>query len=77
MGFSRQEYWSKLPIPSLGDLSDSRIKPVCPALQVDSLPLGHRGKPRGKRDGGKIMNSVWNRLVFHHQLFILLPKQPE
>ena len=28
MGFSRQEYWSGLPCPSPGDLSDPRIKPV-------------------------------------------------
>ena len=26
--FSRQEYWSGLPFPSPGDLSDPRIKPV-------------------------------------------------
>ena len=35
MEFSRQEYWSGLPFPSLGDLSDPRIKPmslVSPAL---------------------------------------------
>ena len=28
MGFSRQEYWSGLPCPSAGHLSDSGIKPV-------------------------------------------------
>ena len=27
MGFSRQEYWSGLPFPSSGDLSDPRIEP--------------------------------------------------
>ena len=27
MGFSRQEYWSRLPFPSPGDLSDPRIEP--------------------------------------------------
>ena len=32
MGFPRQEYWSGLPFPSLGDLSDSGIKPTSPAL---------------------------------------------
>ena len=34
-GFSRQEYWSRLPFPPLGDLRDSGIElvpPVCPAL---------------------------------------------
>ena len=28
MGFSRQEYWSGLPLPSPGDLPDPGIKPV-------------------------------------------------
>ena len=32
MGFSRQEYWSGLPFPSLGDLSDPGIEPGSPAL---------------------------------------------
>ena len=27
MGFSRQEYWSELPFPSPGDLSNPGIKP--------------------------------------------------
>ena len=41
-GFSRQEYWSGLPCPLPGDLSDPGIKPTslaAPALRVDSLPL--------------------------------------
>ena len=37
MGFSRQEYWSRLSFPSPGELPDPGIKPVCPALQADSL----------------------------------------
>ena len=38
---SRQEYWSGLPCPPPGDLTDSGIKPMSPMsleLQVDSLP---------------------------------------
>ena len=31
-GFPRQEYWSRLPFPSPGDLPDPGIKPVSPAL---------------------------------------------
>ena len=38
MGFSRQDYWSGLPLPSPGDLPDPRIDPEYPALQADSLP---------------------------------------
>ena len=32
MGFPRQEYWSGLPFPSLGDLSDPGIESVSPSL---------------------------------------------
>ena len=38
MGFSRQEYWSGLPVPSPGDLPNPGIEPGSPTLQVDSLP---------------------------------------
>ena len=44
MELSRQEYWSELPFPPLGDLPDPGIKPtsfVPPALQADSLPWCH------------------------------------
>ena len=44
MEFSRQEYWSGLPIPSPGDLPDPGIEPGSPALQADSLPLEPQGK---------------------------------
>ena len=46
MEFSRQEYWSGLPFPFLGDLPDPRIKPVSfvfPALAdgfFTTKPLG-------------------------------------
>ena len=46
VGFSRQEYWSGLPCSPLGILPDPGIEPaspVTPELQVDSLPLSHRG----------------------------------
>ena len=45
MGFSRQEYWTGLPIPPPGDLHDPGIQPVSPALQADSLPSALPGKP--------------------------------
>ena len=43
--FSRQEYWSELPCPSLGDLPDPRIEPGSPTLQAGSLPTEQPGKP--------------------------------
>ena len=44
MGFSRQEHWSGLPLPSPGDLPDPGIEPGCPALQADSLLSEPQGK---------------------------------
>ena len=46
MGFYKQEYWTGLPFPSLGDLSDPGIEPGSPALQAESL-LSYEGKPKG------------------------------
>ena len=44
MEFSRQEYWSGLPLPSPGDLPDPGIEPWSPALQADALPSEPPGK---------------------------------
>ena len=44
MGFSRQEYWSGLPFPSPGDLSNPGIEPRSPALRADALPPEPPGK---------------------------------
>ena len=41
VGFPRQEYWSRLPFPSPGDIPDPGIGLTSPILQVDSLPLSH------------------------------------
>ena len=38
MEFSRQEYYSRLPFPSLGDLHNSGTEYGSPALQAGSLP---------------------------------------
>ena len=46
MGFSRQEYWSGVPLPSPGDLPDPRVKPGPPSLQADALPSEPPGKHR-------------------------------
>ena len=45
MEFSRPEYWSGQPFPSLGDLPNPGIKPRSPALQADSLPSESPRKP--------------------------------
>ena len=48
MGFSRQEYWSGLPFPSPGDLTNPGVEPIhamSPVLQAYSLPIEPSGKP--------------------------------
>ena len=49
VGFSRQEYWSGLPFPFLGDLPDPGIEPQSPALQAETLPTELQGKSQTKR----------------------------
>ena len=48
IGFSRQEYLSGLPFPSLGDLPNPGIKPGSPALQADFFSFEPPGKPSGR-----------------------------
>ena len=55
MGFSRSEYWSRLPFPSPGDLCDPGIKPRSPALQADSLPSE---TPRKPVEGGPVPSGI-------------------
>ena len=56
--FSRQEYWSGLPLPSPGDLPNPGIKPGSPALQADALPSDPPGKHHTR---------IWH----HYWLFML------
>ena len=44
MEFSRQEYWSELPFPSPGDLTDQGSKPASPVLYAAYLPSEPPGK---------------------------------
>ena len=46
VGFSRQEYWSGLPFPTPGDLSDPGIKPAY--LVPPTLAGGFTTEPLGK-----------------------------
>ena len=43
MEFSRQEYWSGVPLPFPGDLPGPGMKPKTPSWQADSLPMSHLG----------------------------------
>ena len=64
MGFSRQEYWSGLPLPSPGDLPDPGIEPGSPALKADCLPSEPPGKsihiPKGPSVGGMLFLTCIN-----------------
>ena len=44
--FFRQEYWSELPFPTLGDLTESGIKLVSSALAGRFLTTAPPGKPQ-------------------------------
>ena len=57
MEFSRQEYWSGLPFPSLGDIPDPGIKPMSPILQADALLSEPPGKPSTPTPQFKSINS--------------------
>ena len=50
MGFPRQQYWSGLPFPSSGNLSNPGIEPTSPVAlanwQVDSLTTEPPEKPK-------------------------------
>jgi len=48
MGFPRQECWSGLPFPSLGDLPDPEIEPACPALEGRFFTTEPPGKPKAQ-----------------------------
>ena len=77
VGFSRQEYWSGLPFPSQGDLSNPGIEPRSPAMQADALPSKPPAKPtssfqsvqewgrkslRREKSGFKIGGRAWCRM---------------
>ena len=65
MGFSRQEYWSGLPLPSPEDFPHPGIEPRSPSLQADALTSQPPGKP------SKCLN---NALIPNHFTAVCLPK---
>ena len=47
MGFTRQEYWSRLPFPSPGNHLTQGSKSCLLNRQATTLPLSHQGNPSG------------------------------
>ena len=66
-GFSRQEYWSGVPLPSPGDLPDPRIKPRSPAFQADALTSEPPGKPKVDHTLSALLLSCW---IFKNCFFV-------
>ena len=56
MEFSRQEYWSVLPFPSLGDYPHSGIQSRSPALQADSSPSRFHNT---QYNTGRLWSIIW------------------
>ena len=55
MGFPRQEYWSGLPFPSLGNLPGLGIEPKSPAAEP---PGKHQGSPyRSLQEGVSVTSA--------------------
>ena len=48
MGFFRQEYWSRFPFPSPGDLTNPKIEPTSLALTGGFFTAEPPGKPPTK-----------------------------
>ena len=63
MGFPRQEYWSRLPFPTPGDLHDPRIKPASSALSDRCFTTEPPGKP------GFIIGSTQNTIYGSSRLW--------
>ena len=65
MEFSRPEYWSGEPFPSLEDLSNPGIKPRSPTLQADSLPAEPQGKHKNTGLGSLSILQELNQGLLH------------
>ena len=48
-GFLKQEYWIGLPFPPLGNLPNTRIKPMSPALAGGFFTTEPQGIPSPKK----------------------------
>ena len=66
MGFPRQEYWSRVPFPSAGDLPNSGVEPlspVPPALAGGFFTTELPGKPRRALAPSSWLLAAWLLLL--------------
>ena len=56
LGFSRKEYWRRLPFPPLGDLPDPQIEPTSPALVDGFFTTELSGKSSYRLSPPKILS---------------------
>ena len=69
MEFSRQEHWSRLPFPPLGDLPDPRIEPTSlasPALAGGFFTTEPQGRQRKVKDKQDILDFVYPYSVIYN-----------
>jgi len=68
MGFLQAKYWSGLPFPSPGDLSNPGIELTSPALQADSLLLSHYAHElvNDKYESNPALYTTWTNGYQHH-----------
>ena len=59
-GFSRQEYWSGVPLPSPEDLPDPGIEPGSPALLADALPSEPPKKSQSESEVAQLCPTLCN-----------------
>ena len=58
MKFSRQEYWSRLPFPSPGDLPDPGVEPESLHCRQTLYHLSHQGNPNKESRGSEIVGKL-------------------
>ena len=61
MGFPRQEYWSGLPFPLLGNLPNPGIEPMSPELAGGFFTAEAPGKPSFSRLGLTKLRSLFQK----------------
>ena len=75
VGFSRQEYWSRLPFPPPGDLPDPGIEPVSPALAGSFFTIEPPRKPPPQMIQMKLFTKQKQTHRHRKQTYGYLPKE--